>query len=434
MILMNRDNKKNTHKNSGFTLLEVLIAMTILAIIVAPLLHGFVTAARTNQKARKIMRATTAAENIMEQIKATSVADIARNVNGQTLNEKGQPVPTNIVSGTAYEMSYDTSNGKYVQVPAANSCIEVVTELDGVTVKSTNFKPTADDSYAFLMSNANYDGQRYDAVMKFDVRKSADTANINSMNQSDCAYAVQPSSQAAINASIYAGANVNYLVTNTTAPAVSASEFMERMTKTVTLEILKSAATGATTVNLSYVYDCGAGVTAAEDRLLTEDYTIFENYGSDEDLKAIYFYYYPLYSNGLPRDKFIIKNMSGLDVSVYLISMQDLATYSAINEAQYKLDLNIQESPIPGQTATKTVVCSNVEESKFVKALPLGLSTTIGNLGHTTTTPVLYDVTVSLYTHNASNLSATGVFTPNDDDYILSFTGSLLDDSKLTGN
>ena len=45
-------------KNSGFTLVELLIAITILGIIVGPFMHSFVTASRTNAKAQQIQNAT----------------------------------------------------------------------------------------------------------------------------------------------------------------------------------------------------------------------------------------------------------------------------------------------------------------------------------------------------------------------------------------
>lgn len=56
---MKRDNK-------GFTLLEVLIAVVILALIAVPLLRSFVSSYRVNARSRELMRATTLAQNEME--------------------------------------------------------------------------------------------------------------------------------------------------------------------------------------------------------------------------------------------------------------------------------------------------------------------------------------------------------------------------------
>lgn len=56
----------------GFSLLEILIAMIILALIAAPLCRVFVLAMRTNANARKHASATSVAENVMEGVNAFS--------------------------------------------------------------------------------------------------------------------------------------------------------------------------------------------------------------------------------------------------------------------------------------------------------------------------------------------------------------------------
>lgn len=58
--------------------MEVLIAMIILAIIAIPICRVYVSAARTNAKARKQASATAVAENTMEGINAFSYEDVIR--------------------------------------------------------------------------------------------------------------------------------------------------------------------------------------------------------------------------------------------------------------------------------------------------------------------------------------------------------------------
>lgn len=59
--------------NKGFSLVEVLIAMAILAIVSLPILATFSNAARINSRAKKIENATTAANNILEEAKVSNV-------------------------------------------------------------------------------------------------------------------------------------------------------------------------------------------------------------------------------------------------------------------------------------------------------------------------------------------------------------------------
>lgn len=63
--------------NKGFSLVEVLIAMAILAIISLPILSSFSNAARINSRARKVENANTAANNIIEEAKISNLSDLS---------------------------------------------------------------------------------------------------------------------------------------------------------------------------------------------------------------------------------------------------------------------------------------------------------------------------------------------------------------------
>ena len=74
---MQKHTKEGQLNNAGFSLVELLIAMVVLAIIVVPLLHSFVTSARTNAKSRSTMHATAIAEDVMEMFEAHSLEEMA---------------------------------------------------------------------------------------------------------------------------------------------------------------------------------------------------------------------------------------------------------------------------------------------------------------------------------------------------------------------
>ena len=75
---MKRDKSLN---NKGLTLVELLIAIVVLAIIVVPLLHAFITSARINAKSKEKLRLTQIAQDIMEGLKAYTLEDIAYEFN-----------------------------------------------------------------------------------------------------------------------------------------------------------------------------------------------------------------------------------------------------------------------------------------------------------------------------------------------------------------
>lgn len=74
---MQKHTERRQLNNEGFSLIELLVAIVILSIIVVPLLHSFVTSARTNAKSRNTMHATAIAEDVMEQFEAHTLEEMA---------------------------------------------------------------------------------------------------------------------------------------------------------------------------------------------------------------------------------------------------------------------------------------------------------------------------------------------------------------------
>ena len=69
-------NNNTITDNRGFSLVEMVVAVTILAIIFTPILNSFLTASRTNAKAQRTQNATSLSEDIMEEIKADSIEQL----------------------------------------------------------------------------------------------------------------------------------------------------------------------------------------------------------------------------------------------------------------------------------------------------------------------------------------------------------------------
>ena len=75
---------KRLKDNRGLTLVELIVSITILAIMVLPLLTSFVQAAKTNAKAKNKLHATEAAQNIMEGLENVSLEEVVRQFNYPT--------------------------------------------------------------------------------------------------------------------------------------------------------------------------------------------------------------------------------------------------------------------------------------------------------------------------------------------------------------
>lgn len=89
--------KKLNQNNRGFTLIELIITVVILALVTAPFLSSFVTASNTNVKSKRIQEANELGQYIIEQFKASSVAQL---VTAYGMTVENNPDGTKKYTGT----------------------------------------------------------------------------------------------------------------------------------------------------------------------------------------------------------------------------------------------------------------------------------------------------------------------------------------------
>ena len=106
---MQKHTERRQLNNEGFSLIELLIAIVILSIIVVPLLHSFVTSARTNAKSRNTMHATAIAEDVMEQFEAHTLEEMADTYEAAT--------PTGFTNSVQKDASLDVDGDGYREMP-----------------------------------------------------------------------------------------------------------------------------------------------------------------------------------------------------------------------------------------------------------------------------------------------------------------------------
>ncbi len=406
-------------QNKGFTLIEVLIAMLVLAIIVTPFLRAFVTASKTNAKSRQLLRTTTISQNIMEEMKAYSLEDIARQFNGYGTDNS-------IVSNaeSAWEATLNAADGTYTKVVTSQEAEEsggtvnasIIDAVDAIGTGKFVGQPT--DSYHFLMSNVAMQSAKYDVAIHVEKNVNSgsyELVDITSMNRSDCAYFAQEKTQDLNVASEFDRRNEIY---GSSAHAqLSVSEFQGMMSREITVQV-SADAMGNENVKVVYDYSIPEGYTTTENRTYSEYTTIFDNYASGEELKAVYLYYYPLYGS-TRTDTIKVENTSDLDIQVYLIKMKD-ADYNSFNDLDYAPHLKVAESTKADGDKSHTTICTNVNSTKMYKEYnQSGGTIVVKDLGNAETVDNFFDVTVEVFKHKADQTFAS-------EDRINVFTGSLL--------
>ncbi len=407
--------------------------MAILAIIVVPLLHTFVTAASTNAKARRIMRATTAAQNTLEEIKASSIKDMVMSVYGYSQDERGKGVQSFSVGSNSFEASYDASAATYTEATTPSAV-----DVTGVAGKG-EFVGSADGSYYFVLPSVALETQTYDMAVRMIPNTSGENVNINSMNRKDCVYFAENASHIENMVNTYLASNETYRATHASARR-NEEQIKSAMNRTITINITRSALNvNAVYVGLEYKFDCGSGITETEDRYIVESETAAKDV-ENGSIDSIYLYYYPLYGNAIAKDTFVINNDINLDVNVYLICMRG-TDYSDFNEANYRANVDMNEMfihseyiGVDARDSLHTSFISNLAGDRFIiDDHNATVTTECGDLGNAETVTYQYRVIVDVYKHDDSafTTTATGrVFTGKSENLLTSFDGSVLDSSK----
>lgn len=117
--------------NKGFSLLEILVAIAVLAVVITPVLNSFITSASVNKKAREVMAATDVAQSVIEGLKGRTYDEIS-----SALEASASGMPSGSRFTTVLDNYYNTS-GNCISVNGVTSGAGTV--LDSmVTSKVSN--------------------------------------------------------------------------------------------------------------------------------------------------------------------------------------------------------------------------------------------------------------------------------------------------------
>lgn len=391
-------NKQSNHQdNRGMTLVELLVSVVILAIVVVPLLHTFITAARTNMIARQRLRMTTAAQDIMEGLKADSIEELAYQFNYPEVSHAANPdilaenefhvLRRNLINNglggiSEVRATIDEGTREMTAIAAVNP-----TETDENMVPSIHstddgvnyeFVKKPDGKYYFVLQNVTLQNARFDALIEVDASEyrsggtiATDTARHNEKEVVDIqgmdtrydAFYVQPVTMLT---SVLQEMNSPY------APATPIKE--EDLFMKIVMEVKNtpsSSGKNLTTATIHYEFstiDTPADVYEA-------DYDFFSNYATGAELRNVYLFYYPLYGGKKP-DEIIYKNANSVPSTLHVIKQEPVdTTYLNTKELNYKCNFNIEETGDRVNPITKlhTNLDTNLNDVYFPELTPTPL-------------------------------------------------------------
>lgn len=307
--------------NSGFSLLEVLIAMVILCLVSIPLLHSFVTTARTNARAKVLMRATDCAENLMETLEYKSVEELV---------EYYQSSGNTIYGDWGYK--------RFGQLKA-NEPVDAATSIGAYVIELTNSSDIPvelPDGYKVYMM---FDPNLYPNANGLNV------ADVKSLSVEDTAVYEMP---AIYDDSVYKRFGewngVAHEDNSLLYDKVTTDYFKENLTRTMEVTIDKKGqdvdevgnAVDLVTVNLNIRYyfrtkglyqNC---LPSKNKEYVEETKELYNNLTTKKPLNGIYLFYQPRYKANAAgnRDNIIINNPGNVAVNVMLAAQLGAADAS----------------------------------------------------------------------------------------------------------
>lgn len=348
-----RDKKLN---NKGFTLVELLIAVAIVAVIVAPILSAITTSMKVNKKSDDLLNETAVAQIFMEGMRNMSLEEIARQFS-QTTNPGGTLnfLPTG-VGGTEhkeYQNSFVPHNGTFV------------------------FNKNASNSYVFAAKGVTHDNKTYDVKVTLDAAdyykdeskgetddKLNDTMYVD-ISDYDSDYDGLYVQSANVNPELCNKLAVNCVTANN---QKTADDIAQEADRTITVNITSKAVVGnpepLIEVGVDYELKIPKSYVGVEEEEETDKNlarqkfeAIFKN-TEDTNLKPrnIYILYNPNYysTNGHLRDNIVINNEENIPVTVYLIKQSSVEEYiQSESEAKYRMEIKVIEGTKGAEYATK---------------------------------------------------------------------------------
>ena len=336
--------RKFKDDNRGITLVELIVSIAILALIVLPFLNAFVTATKTNVKARNMMNATHLATNIMEGIENNSMKTMAYQFNYPSEGFDLADGFDMADGSNAKELYY--KNGKYTDVKRFEDVMNAHPEAENLDkwmtssihkknntaflgdTSSWKFVENKEHKYYFWMTDVKSGTKKYNAMVTVDGKGETNSKvgqyntidKVADMSAMDSNYDCMSSDVATIDELVNTLKNRGYSDIESNKDSIS---------RTITLDITGGSSTKVT-VSYSYKFTSGGHMHVfPEDAAMKQMYTsvIFDNTSNtaNRTLKNIYLFYKPWYTSTANsdwiscKDTIIINNNDKVDCTVNIV-------------------------------------------------------------------------------------------------------------------
>ena len=351
--------------NSGFTLLELLIAVLILAVAMIPMLNSFVVNARVTRKAKIKLRSTMIAQDIMEGLKGYSTGDIYSQFSGQ-------------------------ENFRFIDNPGLVDPATKKVKSSNVTIISTN-----DLKYTYEMKNLVYQGFDYDAKLELDgepYKKTVSGGVTYTKVNTPKSTKIHPNSDELADLSkmdsAYDGLFMSdneesrELILNELKDAKTNKFLADTVNRTFEITLSSNGTTVAggkkqlAQVKVTYETVSSGSVVGKYNKT----YTAYNNIDIADDgcnIRNLYFFYYPAYTGNYLvgadtvhinyNDKIIFTNYDEIPVTLYIMKQKSvnpsILADLYVKDMDYSPSVYIKEKATVSIDTKKTTVCTNLTKN-----------------------------------------------------------------------
>lgn len=144
--------KLKRENNDGFSLVEVLVSVAIIAVVLLPLVAGFSNTSTSTRKLKTIQKGTTLAQNVMEKVKEDDMDDIKY----QFFSSKG-------LTGYTVESSYESNPTNPGTALGSSDASCFINDAGNVSYRNRK-----DGKYSFVYQGVADGSDKYDVVVSMD--------------------------------------------------------------------------------------------------------------------------------------------------------------------------------------------------------------------------------------------------------------------------
>ena len=400
--------RKSIKNNKGFSLVEMLVALTILVAVIAPLTKILISSSKVNQKTQRVMSATEIAQNMFEGVSSKRVEDAMIELAALSISDKVElDKPLSVIpAGMTYDKigvmhiaSTDPATGDPVWVKSAanmgSGYLKSVTlnpSTNAYRCKGFKEEPTVAELASadmkgkckFYIQGLKQADTYYDLVIKFDAStfKSdygttlGESDPMYSMEKTDYVYipTISDINSAYDGMSMEGSLALENIISSefrgSQIVGLSESEILKDLKRTYTIDIknIGTPATPQVVAEKSVYYEYTKKTSTVYSSPVE---CIFDSSTYGATPRNLYIYYTPNYnSTGTDTaalDQFVINNPDSYDVNVYLIRMQQGTDATGLGnvtdvdkENNYTATVVINENE---KDVLNTKICTNLNEN-----------------------------------------------------------------------